>query len=281
MSEVEAAVSLATHVPDIRFPEFTAKLITDTMDAVVSAMIRQMEAYSVLLASAAKTIEGFEADEVTPEEVDNWLATNFPNPDAPEGAPLEDLTVINSPVSGTESDFEYVAETATEPENIPIKQLLEAEFAEFTDPPLLRPATEAADGSYSNGALDTVSVMNIRKAVKRKLARTRLSTLQQLVKMGIVRIIVDEGKIYTKLTFDVEASTFHETVKNEYERKRWGAGARTSFVGRLFGISAGARYSKIKVATARQRDFSRVDAKVAIIGGVEIMFRTDYSPLGA
>lgn len=279
MSEVEAAVSLATHVPDIRFPEFTAKLITDTMDAVVSAMIRQMEAYSVLLASAAKTIEGFEADEVTPEEVDNWLATNFPNPDAPEGAPLEDLTVINSPVPGKipAGDFEYVAETDTDPENIPLKHLLETEFAELN---LDRPATEA-DASYHDGTLDTASVDNIRRAVKRRLARTRLSTLQQLVKMGIVRIIVDEGKIYTKLTFDVEASTFHETVKNQYERKRWGAGARTSFVGRLFGISAGASYSKLNVATVRERDFSRVDARVTIVGGVDIMFRTDYSPLGA
>lgn len=269
MSEVETAVSLSTRLPDIRFPEFTAKLITDTMDAVVSAMIRQMEAYSVLLASAAKTIEGFEADEVTPEEVDNWLATNFPNPDAPEGAPLEDLTIINK-------EFVYNAETATDPENIPLKQLLEAEFEELG---LNRPAT-AADTDYHNGALEP-SMDNIRKAVKRKLARTRLSTLQQLVKMGIVRIIVDEGKIYTKLTFDIEATQFHEKVKNQYERKRWGAGARTSFVGRLFGISAGARYSKLKVATVRERDFSRVDARVTIIGGVDIMFRTDYSPLGA
>lgn len=277
MSEVEAAVSLSTRVPDVRFPEFTAKLITDTMDAVVSAMIRQMEAYSVLLANAAKTIEGFEADEVTPEEVDNWLATNFPNPDAPEGAPLEDLTVIKSPVPGTDSDFDYVAETATDPENIPLKHLLEAEFAELN---LNRPATEA-DAIYHDGPLDSASVTNIRTAVKRKLARTRLSTLQQLVKMGIVRIIVDEGKIYTKLTFDVEASQFHETVKNQYERKRWGAGARASFIGRLFGISGGASYSKIKVATVRERDFSRVDARVTIVGGVDIMFRTDYSPLGA
>jgi len=272
MSEVETAISLTDHLPDIRFPEFTSKLITDTMDAVVSAMIRQMEAYSILLASAAKTIEGFEADEITPEEVDNWLATNFPNPDAPEGAPLEDLTIINSPVPGTGSDFNYVAD----PENIPLKQLLEAEFAEI---PLNRPATEA-DTSYHDGPLDTTSVDNIRIAVKRKLARTRLSTLQQLVKMGIARIIVDEGKIYTKLTFDVGASQFHEKVKNQYERKRWGAGARTSFIGRLFGISAGASYSKLKVTTVRERDFARVDARVAIVGGVEIMFRTDYSPLG-
>lgn len=269
-TETEAAVSLATRLPDIRFPEFTAKLITDTMDAVVSAMIRQMEAYSKLLGSVAKTLEDFEKDEITEEEVDQWLASNFPNPSATGDTALKDLHLIRK-------DTDYTIANGVE--NLPIKQLLDAEIKETGVKYPAGEQTPAEPPPYAAGKLTDGDVANIRTAVKRKLARSRLSVLQELVKMGIVRIIVDEGKIYTKLTFDVTGTQFHERVKNQYEKKQWGVGGRASFVGKLFAIGVGGGYSSVKVKSVKETDFGRVDARVTIVGGVDISFRTDYSPL--
>lgn len=262
---VSEAVTLATRLPEIEFPEFTAKLINDTMDAMVASMIRQMGAYAELLSSVTKTVEAFEADEVGDEEVDQWLALNFPNAAAAEDAPLEDLHILKT-------GFSYVAD----PENAPIRKLLDAEFTSLG---LDKPAGGTA-AAYANGDLTDADVLNIRKAARRKLARTRLSVLQELVRMGIVRIIIDEGKIYTKLTFDISATQFHQKVKNTYRKKRWGAGGKASFLSGLFGISLGGSYQRLTVKTVRESDFSRVDARINIIGGVDVVFRTDYSPLG-
>jgi hypothetical protein len=44
-----AAVSEAMRAQDLGFPEFTAKLISDTFDAVVGSYLRQMQAYNELV----------------------------------------------------------------------------------------------------------------------------------------------------------------------------------------------------------------------------------------
>ena len=54
-----AAVTEAARLDEIGFPEFTAKLITDTFDALVSANLRQTEAYIELVQSVAKSLKAF------------------------------------------------------------------------------------------------------------------------------------------------------------------------------------------------------------------------------
>jgi hypothetical protein len=261
------AITQATRLGEVGFPEFTAKLITDTMDAVVGAMLRQQEGYADLLAKISKTIEDFEADEVTDADVEKWLAENFPDPDASEDAPLEELTVIRK-------DTEYKAE----PDEPPIKKTLDKELKEIG---VKLPAGEK--DNYTSGNLTEGDVTNIKKAVKRKLAKTRLTALQELVRMGMVRIVIDEGKIYTKLIFTTYGTQFQTRIERQYEKKAWGVGGRIggvfSFVGGLFGISGGGSIREIKVKTVTQRDFTRTDTRVQIIGGTDISFRTDYEAL--
>ena len=56
MPSIFDAVDVAARLPDIQFPEFTAKLITDTFDALVSANLRQTESYIELVGAISKTI---------------------------------------------------------------------------------------------------------------------------------------------------------------------------------------------------------------------------------
>ena len=51
-----AAVTEAARLEEIGFPEFTAKLITDTYDALVAANLRQQGAYAALLASVTQSL---------------------------------------------------------------------------------------------------------------------------------------------------------------------------------------------------------------------------------
>jgi hypothetical protein len=55
----QTAVTAATCLNEIRFPECTAKLVTDTINALASANIRQTEAYIELVTKISKTLTDF------------------------------------------------------------------------------------------------------------------------------------------------------------------------------------------------------------------------------
>jgi hypothetical protein len=77
------AVTEATRLGEIGFPEFTAKLVKDVFDALLGATLRQMEAYSQLVAATAKTLQEYVSENknlVSGEEVWDWLTTNLPGP---------------------------------------------------------------------------------------------------------------------------------------------------------------------------------------------------------
>jgi hypothetical protein len=50
------AVTEATRLGEIGFPEFTAKLVKDVFDALLGATLRQMEAYSELVAATQRLL---------------------------------------------------------------------------------------------------------------------------------------------------------------------------------------------------------------------------------
>ena len=65
-------------VNEVDFPGFVAQLVNGTFDAIVDASIRQMESYSSLVAAVAKTVDQFTAENVTPNQARDWLATRYP-----------------------------------------------------------------------------------------------------------------------------------------------------------------------------------------------------------
>lgn len=67
-----------SRVDDVNYPEFAAKLISGTFDAIVSSMIRQQEAYADPVEGIAMSLDGFAAEAVTGSEVQTYLRTHFP-----------------------------------------------------------------------------------------------------------------------------------------------------------------------------------------------------------
>jgi hypothetical protein len=117
-------VTEATRLGEIGFPEFTAKLVKDVFDALLAATLRQMEAYSELVAATAKTLQDYVAENkelVSGEEVWDWLVKNLPGPaesaaanPTPEDATLvrvdvelssEEITKIRDKTGLTTSDW--------------------------------------------------------------------------------------------------------------------------------------------------------------------------------
>jgi hypothetical protein len=65
-------------VNEVDFPGFVAQLVNGTFDAIVDASIRQMESYSSLVSAVAKTVDQFTAENVSPNQARDWLASRYP-----------------------------------------------------------------------------------------------------------------------------------------------------------------------------------------------------------
>ena len=79
----ETAVRIAKNVGEIGFPEFTAKLITDTFDALITANMRQTEAYIDLVTTLAKDLTTFIND--TKDDISGEMVLEFLVKIMPEG----------------------------------------------------------------------------------------------------------------------------------------------------------------------------------------------------
>jgi len=115
-----SAVTEATRLGEIGFPEFTAKLVKDVFDALLAATLRQMEAYSQLVAATAKTLQEYVSENknlVSGEEVWDWLTTNLPGlakdvADYPDNYPtlLARASILDGELNSGEHSYIFDAE---------------------------------------------------------------------------------------------------------------------------------------------------------------------------
>ena len=72
------AIENATRLSEINFPEFTAKLITDTFNAITASYIDQMAQYVNLLQLVGQSLQDYinaTRDDISADEINTFLAT--------------------------------------------------------------------------------------------------------------------------------------------------------------------------------------------------------------
>jgi carbon monoxide dehydrogenase subunit G len=163
----------------VDFPSFVAGLVSGTFQAIVDATAQQIREYATLVASLSRSVDEFSRDNVTPNQVRDWLAARHPH----------DL-VVKIPRPGERGSPRLAPRqrNAGSPEWLAQYGLGEQELTEeLTDGPLL-------------------------DAGRRGVAEERLQTLATMVLIGINRIVVDDGQIKARLQFHASA---RESVKAE------------------------------------------------------------------
>lgn len=257
------AIENASRLDEIEFPEFTSQLISDTFNAIVTSMIRQQEAYADLLEKVQQSVAEFEQEAVSSADVTDWLITNFPAPETGRSS----VGTLDDPGELTETELEILQRKLS-------SQAEELEV-ELPSPD----AASGGNGDEPTAELDEDDVEAIRRAVRRKIARPRLEALEDLVSQGIVRVVVDDGTIETRLLFQTAASEHASAVESETERTRTDMGARGGLSLGSFAIGGYASRQRTSVSTMTQREMSSSRANVEIMGGVTINVRGDYQPL--
>lgn len=255
-----AAVTEAARLDEIGFPEFTAKLITDTFDALVSANLRQTEAYIELVQSVAKSLKEYINDtheDISGEELLRFLAAVLP-PDDP---------------------------TSDEPTKVEVGVTLTAENATTLNEALHLPdgALDAGNNEVATAdPLDQDKVDAILNAVAKRLTANRYDLLKEMVKQGILRLVVENGLIESRLTFTTYGSTFYQKNASDYHRDtyRRKSKGRTGALVSLFGSYSSNTYrTSINVRTSKETHRDISGSQVQIFGMVRINFKTDYLPL--
>jgi hypothetical protein len=259
------AISEAQHLNDIGFPEFTTKLVSDVFDALVSANIRQTESYIALLREVSKSLTAYindTKDDISGAEILQFLAKVLPPAD-PSGK-SEDATKVKPLATLAQPDVDALKTAVA----------IQGETPPNTTEALIPAA----------GQLDTANYNKILDAVANRLAANKYEILQEMVKLGVLRLVVENGVIETRLTFSTYTSSFYQSRSTNYNRSAFdfrtnvGTGGLVSLFAKA---STSTSFNTISISTAEKINQDRSGTTVNIFGRVQINFRTDYLPLKA
>jgi len=255
---------------EMGFAEFTTNLILKVFDGLVAANLSQTEAFAQLVQSLSKSLSAYvndTKDDISGAEILKFLSTVLPK-DPGTGQPKQ---ITN----GT---------TLTKDDLTPLNNAL---ALPATDGGL---STTAGSTQVTNNqvttttALDDPAVGLILDAVARRLAANKYSLLQEMVKQGMLRLVVNQGLIETGLTYRTFTSSYYVSNQSTYDSKQFNFAAQAqtgSALARWVKASASANYTSVSVTAtnASQQDYT--GTSVNIFGRVRIEFKTDYLPLGA
>lgn len=253
-------------VQDVNFPAFTTSLIEGVFETIQNNHLMQIKSYSDLLAATSLSLEEFAsqgANEVPDESVLEFLQRPF---DLYKLAtPSTDPADYNT-IDAWLQDASGTLEVLTDDSYTDLDELLE----------------------YGNKTPDVKANANVdylMQWVRENLASANLLPLQEMVKMGMQRIVTDEILIKTRLRFKASDSAL-STSKNyqsTYGSKAFNVGGNAFFKTKKFGINISAGYSTVKtsVNTANNTSQNGSSADLNMMGYVKIKAHTDYKPLSS
>ena len=231
-------------VNEVNFPAFVSSLVKGTFDAVVEASIQQMKAYGELVNSVAMSLNEFRDQNVDVGEGRRHVAQKYPNVFDFAGGELS-----------VKEDFDDSA--------MPDFQ---------ADLDLSEPVEDLSD----EATIDALVT-----AARTELARGRQQLLATTILMGINRIIVTDGKINAKITFDFKAE---DHMVREGTVNQWDTSQKKV---RDVEMGVASRYVKghfetpvpLMVSTTKATATTDIEAKAKLSGEVSLNFRSETFPL--
>lgn len=289
------AIDTAARFGEIPFVGFAKELITGVFDSLVEAHILQMEEYATFVNSLTQDLSTYinnTQDGVTFDQISDFVL-NYQLPSIDNSALTTVLGQLQAPTGSPTPANPNPANPAT-PDTWwgglinglapAVSNLVD----KIKDPTQL--AGLNALNEYNNAVLAGASSVvvpsykQIHDAIASLIASNKYGLLQTMAKQGVMRLVVTEGEIETKITF----STWNTSESGSESYHSDNTKDRTKFKkvvgGGVLGIFRAKKMQRetsrvITVNTAKsyQRDTS--GTKVDIFGRVLIKFKTDYAPL--
>jgi hypothetical protein len=263
------AVDNATRLSEIGFPEFTAKLITDTFNAITGSYLEQTTQYITLVKAVSASLQDYitnTVDDISADEIGSFLIS---------------LGALNN------NALNFLLGDSTTPGSLSASETTALNNA-LTLPPA---ASGVAAAAIPSGALNNNRKQAIAAAIARRIAANKYDLLQTMVRQGVLRLYVDNGTIETRLTFTTYGSAVSSASKSNRQRleeNAASAGGAAGGIGGTGGIvtagfgggfASGRASSQLTVSTANSSQRDVTGSRVQIFGRVKLNFKTDLLPL--
>jgi hypothetical protein len=232
----------------VDFPKFVAGLVDGVFNAIVTASIRQMEAYQTLLENVVKSVDQFAKDNFTLNQGRDYLADRFPSL-------LKIDTSMGQPRLGLTDDGEEQG------------------------------LGEVGKALGMEGELDLedeASEAELARRAQLEMAKLRQKQLATMVLMGINRIVVTNGLINAKVVVDVKTKASAQTSATSASSFDEKTTAFESKGGGWFSSGARSQVSNTVVKSATEDTATSeqsVETKAALTGEVKINFKSETYPL--
>ncbi|MPQ43157.1 hypothetical protein [Clostridium tarantellae] len=249
-------MSLLTRANEVGFLEFTAKLINDVFDAIVTSSLNQAQAYMDLISGTKKSLSAFindTKDSIGGDLILQFLVGIVPNPNYAAG------TKISSDSS----------------------ELLTPTEAKIINNAILIPGLNTPSPANSNTPIKDIYPAII-DAVSKRIAANKYSLFQELSKVGALKILIQEGEIESRVTFNTYESNFYTSNTSQYNSNDFlfSHTAKTgSIVNNWINSSFYTKHSNINVNPANLLNSHSTVTSSQMFGAVKLKFTTTYESL--
>ncbi len=238
---------------DVNFPKFVKDLLKGVFDANLTVMKEQMESYVDLVEKITKPASEFI------KTIDDVAAYTFMAESQPNRFQLLPPKAPSNLPGGTPPGVGSVPQLSTSS------------------------GTQLADKDGNPLSKDDIrgEVMQ----AKLQLANQHQQLLEEMLLMGVTRLVVDHGKVKASVDFQIKAHEALNASDSAYENKQhsqtkgFHLGYSPFFRGPSFGISHSKTNTQIQISTAGATGTGTTDETTKVHGEVEINFKSDYFKL--
>lgn len=229
---------------ELGFADFVASLVHGTFDAIVDSTIRQMEAFASLVASLAQTVDAFSRDNVSTNQVRDWLVETYP------------------------ADLQLVLPSAEGEQPRVVPRATGDDWGASPD--------WLADYDLAGEELDeTLIETRVIPQARLRIGEERMRTLAAMTLIGMNRVRVDRGEISARVRIRAKASDAARVGFAQDQDTGGAAGGRGSWTGRA-GFTPPAAQAMVSTAVNAQSD-AAIAAELQ--GEVKVVFSSDVVPL--
>lgn len=238
----------------VNFPKFVSDLLNGVFQANLDVIQKQMDSYADLVDRITKPASKF-IDEIDKDAAYAFVAEKHPD--------RYQLLSINGDSSN--SDFG--------------KDLFDK--ADSSNKGGGDTGSQFTLGDADGNPVDTESEDINREIVQAKLqlVRQHQQLLEEMLLMGVTRLVVDQGKVKASVDFKIDARSktkkLYRGKQVQKERKGHMHGNRGFF----HPVWDQGDSTTISISTAKAGNVSTTDSRTEVKGEVEINFKTDYFPL--
>lgn len=137
-------------------------------------------------------------------------------------------------------------------------------------------------------AIGAPAITKLYDSVAEVIAGDKYALLQEMVKLGVLRLVVTDGVIRTSLTFSSfersskSSSSYEkhsETIKDKYKQRQAPSRGILKLIRNRPLEKTKKTERDVHVQTTSEQSASSQGTTISIFGGVEIRFKTDYLPV--